>query len=254
MSSHAVMQASHAVAHIAQVSLICMWVEHSSRHTRHIATHASRAAIMLSRSMPIGRSSMRIIVSHMSAQLAQRAAHLPIPSMPAIASEHIVQACIQAEHASIQLAIAVMSMEDMIDVSDMGMFFIISVAALTVCSVPRRGGHRERPGIGGASPGRLRASTDDAPELPDVRDELAVREREPGVGVLRPLAPGRRHLLEVVLGRLPGLDRLPREVGLHGTVRPEAAPPGALLRRAEAPDGRRGADVGETGRAGPRAD
>ncbi|WP_210480991.1 hypothetical protein [Naasia sp. SYSU D00948] len=124
------MQASHAVAHIAHVSLICMWVEHSSRQARHIAMQASSAIIMLSRSMPMGRSIIRIIIPVMSAVLAHMAAHVPMPSMPAIVSAHIVQACMHAEHASIQFAIAVMSICDMIDVSDIGMFFIISVAAL----------------------------------------------------------------------------------------------------------------------------
>ncbi|WP_297412277.1 hypothetical protein, partial [Naasia sp.] len=87
---------------------------------------------MLSRSMPVGRSIIRIIVPHMSAQLAQSAAQVPMPSMPDIESEHIVQACMQAEHASMQFCIAVMSMPDITEVSDMGRSFIMSLETLIV--------------------------------------------------------------------------------------------------------------------------
>ncbi|WP_258046188.1 hypothetical protein [Leifsonia shinshuensis] len=56
----------------------------------------------------IGRSIMRIIVLHISAQLM----HIADPDMPSIDIEpaHIVHACSHAEHASIHRCIIVMSM------------------------------------------------------------------------------------------------------------------------------------------------
>lgn len=117
------MQSSHAIAQRRQVSLISAWLMHSSLQARHIAMQASSIGRITIGSMLIGRISIRIIVVHMSAQLAHIEAQRPMPSMPAIASEHIVHACMQAEHASMQACIAVMSI---VAVPLIGIAFIMS--------------------------------------------------------------------------------------------------------------------------------
>src|SRR5438105_2951333 len=75
---------------------------------------------------PAGRIIMRIVVVQTSALVAQREAQIAIPSMPPMASEHIVQACMQVEQASIASCSAVMSMAMPMSF-DIAMVFISSV-------------------------------------------------------------------------------------------------------------------------------
>jgi len=94
-------------------------VMHSSMQAWHMATQASRAAVMLSMSMPIGRIIMRIMVLLMSAQFMHMVMQVAIPS-PAMESAQIVQAISHAEHASIAACIIDMSIGIMgIEASDM---------------------------------------------------------------------------------------------------------------------------------------
>ena len=60
-------------------------------------------------SNPLGRIIMRIIVLQTSAQSVHIDAHLIMPSAIAL-SAHMVHACSQAEHASMQRCIVIMSM------------------------------------------------------------------------------------------------------------------------------------------------
>ena len=83
----------------------------SSPQARHIADVAWSIDIIaaMSRSLVgIGRSIIRIIVLHISAQLM----HIAEPDMPSIDMEpaHIVHACSHAAHASIHRCIMDMSM------------------------------------------------------------------------------------------------------------------------------------------------
>jgi predicted DNA-binding protein (MmcQ/YjbR family) len=103
------MHASQAIAHMRQVSLISACERHSVMHAVHIAMQASSMAIMLIGSMPTGRIMAFIIVMHMSAHIAHRLAQVAMPSMPDIASEHIVHACMQPVHASMHSCIIAMS-------------------------------------------------------------------------------------------------------------------------------------------------
>lgn len=86
--------------------------EQSSAHALHIVDVACSIAIIaaMSRSfIGIGRSIMRIIVLHISAQL-MHIAEPDIPSIDVIEPAHIVHACSHAEHASIHRCIIAMSM------------------------------------------------------------------------------------------------------------------------------------------------
>jgi hypothetical protein len=100
---------------------------------------------MLIMSMPIGRIMTRIIVVVMSAQLAHMDAHIPMSSIPDMASEHIVHACMLAEHASIASCIAIMSMP--MGISVIGMAFIISAVMFIGSSVRRAPQSVGRPGV-----------------------------------------------------------------------------------------------------------
>jgi hypothetical protein len=110
MALQAASQASHASAHMAHVALVSACMRHSVMQAAHIAMQASSIAIMAVRSMPAGRIIIRIIVMQTSAHIAQREAQVPMPSMPPMASEHIVHACMHMEQASIASCIVIMSM------------------------------------------------------------------------------------------------------------------------------------------------
>ena len=129
----AFMHASQAIAHIRHVSLISACELHSVIHARHIAIHASSMGIIVSLDMLVGRIIMVIMVEHTSAHMADVEAHRPMPSIPAIASEHIVHACIAAEHASMHSCMLIMSIPAM--ESMLIMFFIISSLMRIVFSV-----------------------------------------------------------------------------------------------------------------------
>ena len=83
----------------------------SSAQARHIIAVACSIAIIADMSFSfigMGRSIIRIMVLHMSAQLM----HIAEPPIPSIDMEpaHIVHACSHAEHASMHFCIADMSM------------------------------------------------------------------------------------------------------------------------------------------------
>lgn len=99
-ATHASMHAWHDCAHIRQTSLSPACSMHSSMHTWHIATQASSIEIMAAGVMPDIRIIARIIVWHMSAQFMQADAH------DISCVEHTVQACSQAEQASMHACIA----------------------------------------------------------------------------------------------------------------------------------------------------
>jgi hypothetical protein len=82
--------------------------------------------------MPIGRIIMRIVVMQTSEHMALREAQVPMPSMPAIASEHIVQVCIDVEQASIASCISIMSMPMLFGID----IFIISVVISITSTSP----------------------------------------------------------------------------------------------------------------------
>jgi hypothetical protein len=123
-ASHALAQLVQTSAHILQWSLSCM--EHSAAHARAAVLHAWSIAIMEPWSNPIGRIIIRIAALATSAVLAHMLEHFPMPSSPAQASEHIVQACSHAAQASIHSCIRRMSMPCM------SMVPIISLAIPTV--------------------------------------------------------------------------------------------------------------------------
>lgn len=128
---HAFMQASHAAMHALHMSSSCM--AHSSMQAWQVAMHASSAAIIAGMFMPMGRIIMRIMVEHMSAQFM----HIdlaPAMSSPMAWSAHIVHAISQAEQASIQACIFIMSMPS----TGIDMLIIMSLIAL-IATADRRG-------------------------------------------------------------------------------------------------------------------
>ena len=80
---------------------------HSSMHSWHIAMHALSIDIIVAMSMPCMRIMARIIVLHMSAVFMHAAEH------DIICVEHTVQACSQAEQASIHACMSDMSIVSM---------------------------------------------------------------------------------------------------------------------------------------------
>ena len=87
---------------------------HSAEQARHIRIVVCVIDIMTCMSHPFMRSSMRVIVSQTSAQLAHIPAHLPMPS-PASASAHMMHAEMSEHCRLCAMACdqAVMAMEKM---------------------------------------------------------------------------------------------------------------------------------------------
>lgn len=82
--------------------------------------------------------------------------------------------------------------------------------------------------------------------------DLAVRDHEPGVLPRAPLPPCLRDRRQLGAGRVAAGHGQVRVAGVGRTVRPQAAPPGALLRCGEAPGGGGRRDLGEACPRGPR--
>jgi hypothetical protein len=131
---HAAMHASHAIAHMRQISLISAWLPHSSEHAEHVAMHACSIACIAAMSKPVGRIIMRIIVLQTSAQSMHIDAHFIIPSAMPL-SAHIVHACSQAEHASMHSCIVAASIAGM-PIASIDMFRIISAVMLISMGSP----------------------------------------------------------------------------------------------------------------------
>ncbi|WP_295014818.1 hypothetical protein, partial [uncultured Microbacterium sp.] len=144
------MHALQEAAHIRQTSLISACGMHMSKHIWHIAMHASSIDIMTAGVIPCIRSIVRIMVLHMSAQFMHDGAQ------SIICVEQIVQACSQAEHASMQACMSDMS----IVMSSAIMPFIESIIIESIRGsfVPRTAGE----GPSDASVIRRTASVDGA--------------------------------------------------------------------------------------------
>jgi hypothetical protein len=115
----------------------------SSAQARHIIDVAWSMDIIaaMSRSfIGIGRSIIRIIVLHISAQLM----HIAEPDIPSIDIEpaHIVHACSHAEHASIHRCIRAMSMPAIGPWADTLIIDIIPVISSTAHPPPAGTGGR----------------------------------------------------------------------------------------------------------------
>jgi hypothetical protein len=137
IASHASAQFMQTCEHMRAdaMSPCCM---HSSEQALHIAAVVSSMdiiAIMPISLDGIGRSIMRIIVLHISAQLM----HMAMPGMPSIDMEaaHIVQACSAAEQASMHFCIADMSMPAIGPSADSLIIDIICVVSFIDCRTPR---------------------------------------------------------------------------------------------------------------------
>jgi len=119
-----------------QCSLISACIWHSAEQARIIMTVDCIIDDITCMSQPLTRSIIRIIVSLMSAQLAQSAPQRPIPS-PASASAHMMHACMHAERASMHSCIIVGSMPciGMSD-DDMAPFIMSIVMFIAACSAP----------------------------------------------------------------------------------------------------------------------
>ncbi len=119
--------ASQASAHMAHVALMSACDRHSVMQAAHIAMQASSMAIIAMRSIPIGRIIMRIVVMHTSEHIAERDAQTPMPAVPAMASEHIVQACIDIEQASMASCISIMSMSKPVGIDILIISVVVSI-------------------------------------------------------------------------------------------------------------------------------
>ena len=122
---------------MAHVALISACARHSVMQAAHMAMQASSMATIAVLSMPIGRIIIRIVVMQTSEHIAQRDAQTPMPSMPPIASAHIVQACMHIEVASIASCSIRMSMAISVG---MDMSFIIAVVVSITRASPIRAG------------------------------------------------------------------------------------------------------------------
>ncbi len=134
---HASMHALQAAAHIRQTSLCPSCFMHMSMQSWHIAMHASSIDIITAGVIPCMRIIDRIIVLHMSAQFMQAG------EQSIICVEHTVQACSQAEHASMQACMSDMSI---ISMPGIMLPFIesIIIASIESSSVHRKGGRTTR--------------------------------------------------------------------------------------------------------------
>lgn len=80
----AVRHASQASAHIAHAPPLSSCIRHSAMQASHIAMHARSIDSMAPMSIAIGRSIMRMVVSHTSAHMEHIAAQRPMSAIPAI--------------------------------------------------------------------------------------------------------------------------------------------------------------------------
>lgn len=115
------MHAWHDFAHIMHTASSGPQSMHMSMQVWHIAMHASSIDIMDAGVMPCIRIIDRIMVLHMSAQFMHAA------EQSGMCAEHTVHACSQAEQASIQACITIMSIVSMpgIDIMSFDMASII---------------------------------------------------------------------------------------------------------------------------------
>ncbi|MDR2322431.1 MAG: hypothetical protein LBE60_12375 [Microbacterium sp.] len=133
IAMHASMQALHAAAHIRHTSLCASCFMHMSMQSWHIAMHASSIDIITAGVIPCGRIMARIMVLHMSAQFMQAG------EQSIICVAHTVQACSQAEQASMHACMSAMSIACIPGI--MSMLFIESII---IASISRSFGHRGR--------------------------------------------------------------------------------------------------------------
>lgn len=84
MVRHAVEHASQASAHIAHALPLSACIRHSDMHASHIAMQARSIDSIAPMSIAMGRSIMRIVVSHTSAHMEHIAAQRPMSAIPAI--------------------------------------------------------------------------------------------------------------------------------------------------------------------------
>jgi hypothetical protein len=136
IAMQASMHALHAAAHIRHTSLCPSCFMHMSMQSWHIAMHASSIDIITAGVIPCMRIIERIIVLHMSAQFM----HAGEQSI--ICVEHTVQACSQAEHASIQACMSDMSIIWLPGI--MPFIESIIIASIESSSVHRSGGRTTR--------------------------------------------------------------------------------------------------------------
>ena len=84
MVRQAFKHASQASAHIAHAPPMSACIRHSAMHASHIAMHALSMDSIAPMSIAIGRSIMRMVVSHTSAHMEHIAAHRPMSAITAI--------------------------------------------------------------------------------------------------------------------------------------------------------------------------